>query len=100
MGEKYNNMDLFFFNENGEPHKVSGIKDFSASTDDENNCEENNDLSIEIQRSVSSTSFSGTLIGSTAVLKKYGIYINNNGLKIHGQPKEREIAGRKRVRKK
>lgn len=34
------------------------------------------------------------------ILKKLGIYITNNDLKMHGQPMERKIAGRKGVRKK
>ena len=94
MGEKDNNMELFLFDDNGEPHKVSEIKDFRTS-DGGNNCEESNDLSIKFKCSVSSTSFSGVLIGSTAVLKRYGIYITNNGLKMHGQPKKRKSTRRK-----
>lgn len=38
-------------------------------------------------------------IGYVRALKKYGIYITNNDLKMHGQPKERRVAGRKGVRK-
>lgn len=34
------------------------------------------------------------------ILRRLGIYITNNELKMHGQPKERKIAGRKGVRKK
>lgn len=32
-------------------------------------------------------------------LARYGIYITNNGMKIHGITAKRCIAGRKRVRK-
>lgn len=38
-------------------------------------------------------------IGYVRTLKKYGIYITNNDLKMHGHPKIRIIAGRKGVRK-
>lgn len=38
-------------------------------------------------------------IGSVSALKHYGIYIPNNGLKMHGQPKKRKIAERKRARR-
>lgn len=34
------------------------------------------------------------------ILRRLGIYITNNDLKMHGQPMERKIAGRKGVRKK
>ena len=37
--------------------------------------------------------------GSTRELIRYGIYITNNGKKMHGQPKERRVAGQKGVRK-
>lgn len=43
--------------------------------------------------------FDGVCIGHVRTLKKYGIYITNNDLKMHGQPKERIVAGRKGVRK-
>lgn len=43
--------------------------------------------------------FDGVGIGHVRTLKKYGIYITNNDLKIHGQPKERRVAERKGVRK-
>ena len=38
-------------------------------------------------------------VGHTRSLMKYGIYITNNGLKIHGYPMTRRVAGRKGVRK-
>lgn len=40
-----------------------------------------------------------TSVGSVSALKHYGIHITNNGLKIHGQPMIRRVAGRKGVRK-
>ena len=43
--------------------------------------------------------FYGVGIGYVRALKKYGIYITNNDLKIHGQPMNRRVAGRKGVRK-
>ena len=43
--------------------------------------------------------FDGVCIGHVRALKKYGIYITNNDLKMHGQPKERRVAKRKGVRK-
>lgn len=43
--------------------------------------------------------FDGVGIGHVRTLKKYGIYITNNDLKMHGQPKERRVAERKGVRK-
>lgn len=39
-------------------------------------------------------------VGHTRSLTKYGIYITNNGLKMHGHPMIRRVAGRKGVRKK
>lgn len=35
----------------------------------------------------------------TRTLMRYGIYLTNNGKKMHGEPKERIVAGRKGVRK-
>ena len=35
----------------------------------------------------------------TRTLMRYGIYLTNNGKKMHGEPKERRVAGRKGVRK-
>ena len=43
--------------------------------------------------------FDGVCIGHVRTLKKYGIYITNNDLKMHGQPMNRRVAGRKGVRK-
>lgn len=43
--------------------------------------------------------FYGVGIGYVRTLKKYGIYITNNDLKMHGHPKMRIITGRKGVRK-
>nr|DAQ36779.1 MAG TPA: hypothetical protein [Caudoviricetes sp.] len=37
--------------------------------------------------------------GSTRALMRYGIYLTDNGKKMHGEPKERRVAGRKGVRK-
>ena len=35
----------------------------------------------------------------TRTLMRYGIYLTNNGKKMHGETKERIVAGRKGVRK-
>ena len=35
----------------------------------------------------------------TRTLMRYGIYLTNNGKKMHGEPKERRVAGQKGVRK-
>lgn len=43
--------------------------------------------------------FWGVLIGNTHVLMRFGIYITNNSMKMHGEPMKRRIAGRKGVRK-
>lgn len=41
----------------------------------------------------------GAVALNTTTLMRYGIYLTNNGKKIHGQPKNRKVAGRKGVRK-
>lgn len=48
---------------------------------------------------MSSDGFPNICVGYTRSLTKYEIYITNNGLKMHGQPKERKIAARKKVRR-
>lgn len=37
--------------------------------------------------------------GNTRTLMRYGIYLTNNGKKMHGEPIKRRVAGRKGVRK-
>lgn len=41
----------------------------------------------------------GVAIPNVQALMKYGIYLTNNGCKMHGQPMTRRVAGRKGVRK-
>ena len=57
------------------------------------------DSSGNFHEIMNSDGFPDICVGYTRSLIKYGIYITNNGLKMHGQPKERKIAGRKRVRR-
>ena len=48
---------------------------------------------------MNSDSFPDIRVGYTQSLIEYEICITNNELKMHKQPKERRIAGRKRVRR-
>lgn len=57
------------------------------------------DSSGNFHEIMNSDGFPNICIGYTCSLTKYGIYITNNGLKMHKQPKERRIAGRKKVRR-
>lgn len=57
------------------------------------------DSSGNFHEIMNSNGFPNICVGYTHSLTKYGIYITNNGLKMHKQPKKRRIAGRKKVRR-
>lgn len=80
MGEKKNG-SLFIKDANGDYRKI-------VKTD-----------AIPEIDSIIENPFYGVLTGSTHVLMRFGIYITNNGMKMHGESMERRIAGRKGVRK-
>lgn len=56
------------------------------------------DSSGNFHEIMNSDGFPNICVDYTHSLTKYGIYITNNGLKMHKQPKEGRIAGRKKVR--
>lgn len=57
------------------------------------------DSSGNFHEIMNSDGFPNICVGYNRSLIKYEIFITNNELKMHGQPKERRIAGRKKVRR-